>query len=66
MRVAQANVTSPRLHWHTVAEWRADAVLISETRLTAVAQQEMRAQAGVPGWQAFWGAPLESPGGGGI
>ena len=37
-------------------------VLISETRLTAVAQQVMRAQAGASGWQAFWGAPLESRG----
>ena len=53
MRVAQANVTSLRLHWHTVAEWRADVVLISETRLTAVAQQVMRAQAVASGWQAF-------------
>ena len=36
-----------------------------ETRLTAVAQWVMRAQAGASGWQAFWGAPLESRGGGG-
>ena len=64
MRVALANVTSLRLHWHTVAAWRADVVLITQTRLTAVAQQVMRAQAGVSGWQAFWGAPLESRGGG--
>ena len=63
LRVAQANVTSLRLHWHTVAEWRVDVVLISETRLTAVAQQVMRAQAGASGWQAFWGAPLDSRGG---
>ena len=40
-------------------------VLLSETRLTAVAQQVMCAQAGASGWQAFWGAPLESRGGGG-
>ena len=39
--------------------------LLSETRLTAVAQQVMRAQAGAASWQAFWGAPLESRGGGG-
>ena len=64
MRVALANVTSLRLHWHTVADWRADVVLITETRLTAVAQRVMRAQAGASGWQAFWGAPLESRGGG--
>ena len=65
MRVPLANVTSLRLHWHTVADWRADVVLITETRLTAVAQRVMRAQAGASGWQAFWGAPLESRGGGG-
>ena len=64
MRVALANVTSLRLHWHTVADWRADMVLISKTRLTAVAQRVMRAQAGASGWQAFWGAPLEPRGGG--
>ena len=64
MRVALANVTSLRPHWHTVADWRADVGLISDTRLTAVAQQVMRAQAGASGWQAFWGAPLESQGGG--
>ena len=62
MRVALANVTSLRLHWHTVADWRADVVLITETRLTGVAQRVMRAQAGASGWQAFWGAPLESQG----
>ena len=64
MRVAVANVTSLRLHWHTVADWRADVVLITETRLTVVAQRVMRAQAGASGWQAFWGRPW-SPGGGG-
>ena len=46
MRVAQSNVTTLRLRWHTLAEWRPDVVLISETRLTAVAQQVMRAQVG--------------------
>ena len=56
MRVALANVTSLRLH--TVADWRAEVVLITETR------RVMRAQAGASGWQAFWGAPLESRGGG--
>ena len=66
MCVAPANVTSLRLHWYTVADLRADVVLISETRLTAVVQRVMRAQAGASGWQAFWGAPLESRGGGGI
>ena len=65
MRVVQANVTSLRLHWHTVTEWHADMVLISETRLTAVARQVMCAKAGALGWQAFWGAPLESRAGGG-
>ena len=65
MRVALANVTSLCLHWHTVADWPADVVLITETRLTALAQRVMRAQAGASGWQAFWGAPLESRGGGG-
>ena len=65
MRVALANVTSLRLHWHTVADWRADVVLITKTRLTAVAQRVMRAQAGASGWQAFWGPPW-NPGGGGI
>ena len=65
LRVAQANVTSLRLHWHTVAEWRVDVVLISETRVTAVAQQVMRAQVGASGWQPFWGASLESRGWGG-
>ena len=64
MHVALANVTSLRLHWHTVADWRADVVLIMETRLTALAQRVMRARARASGWQAFWGAPLESPGGG--
>ena len=63
MRVALANVTSLRLRWHTVADWRVDIVLVSNTRLMAVAQQVMRAQAGASGWQAFWGAPLESRGG---
>ena len=43
LRVAQANVTSLRMHWHTVAEWQVDVVLLSETHLTAVAQQMMRA-----------------------
>ena len=42
LRVAQANVTSLRMHWHTVAEWPVGVVLLSETRLTAVAQQVMR------------------------
>ena len=66
LRVARANVTSLRLHWHTVTEWRVDVVLLSETRLTTVAQQVMRAQAGASEWQALWGgAPLESRGGGG-
>ena len=59
-----ANVTSLRVHWHTVADWRADVVLISETRLTAAAQRVMRAQARALGWQDFLGAPLESRGGG--
>ena len=27
LRVAHANVSSLRLHWHTVAEWRVDVVL---------------------------------------
>ena len=43
LRVAHANVMSLRMHWHTVAEWQADVVLLSKTRLTAVAQQVMRA-----------------------
>ena len=59
-----ANVTSLRLHWHTVADWRVDVVLITETRLPAVAQRVMRAQAGASGWQAFLGVPSESRGGG--
>ena len=63
--VAQADVTSLCMHWHTVFNWQADLVLLSHTRLTAVAQQVMRAQAGALGWQAFSGAPLESQGGGG-
>ena len=66
LRVAQANLTSLRMHWHTVAEWLVDVVLLSETRLMAVAQRVMRAQAGASGWQAFLGAPRESLGGGGI
>ena len=57
LRVAQANVTSIHLHWHTVAEWWVDVVLFSETRLTVVAQQVMRAQARAAGWQAFRGFP---------
>ena len=60
MRVELANVTSLRVHWDTVADWRPDVLLISQTRLMAVAQQVMRAQAGASGWHAFWGAPLES------
>ena len=63
--MAQANVTSLHLHWHTVAEWPADVVLISKTCLTAVAPHIMRAQASASEWQGFWGAPLESRGGGG-
>ena len=66
MLVAQANVTSLRLHWHTVAEWHADVVLIFETRLTAVAQQVMCTRARTSGWQAFSGAPSSPGGGGGI
>ena len=60
--MAQTNVTSLCMHWHTVFNWQADLVLLSKTRLTAVAQQVMRAQAGALGWQAFSGAPLESRG----
>ena len=63
MRVALANVTSLRLHWHTVADRRADVVLITETRRTAVAQRVMRAEAGASGWQAFWGRPWSPVGG---
>ena len=66
LHVARANVTSIRLHWHAVSEWRADVVLISETGLTVVAQQLVRARDGASRWQALWGALLESPGGGGI
>ena len=40
-------------------------MLITEARLTAVAQRVMRAQAGASGWQAFWGGGLGVPGGGG-
>ena len=65
-RVAHANVTSLHLHWHMVAEWRADVVLNSRTRRTAFAQQVMRAHAGPSGGRAFSGAPLESQGGGGL
>ena len=65
LRVAQANVRALCLHWHTVAESRVDVVLLSETRLKAVAQLVMRAQTGAPGWQAFWVAPLDFRGGGG-
>ena len=50
MRVPLPTVTSLRLHWHTVADWRADVVLISGTRFTLVAQRVMRAQAGASGW----------------
>ena len=32
MRVAEADVTSLRLHWHTVPEWRADVVLIQSSQ----------------------------------
>ena len=65
MRVALANVTSLRLHWHTVADWRADVVLLTETRRTAVARRVMRAQAGASGWQVFGGHPWNPGGGGG-
>ena len=63
LRVAHTNVTSLRLHWHTVAEWRMDVVLISETRLTAVAQQVMRAQAGASGVAGILGGSPGIPGG---
>ena len=63
LRVAQANVTSLRLHWHTVAEWRVDVVLISETRLTEVAQQVCPARGlGVAG--IMGGLPWNPRGGG--
>ena len=39
-------------------------MLLSMTRLRAVAEHVMRAQPGASGWQDFWGAPLESRGGG--
>ena len=64
MRVVLASVTSLRLHWHTVGDWRADGVLISEPRLTGVAHQVMRAHAGASGWQAFLGGALGIPVGG--
>ena len=53
--MAQANVISLRLHWHTVAEFklRVDVLLLFEPCLPAVAQQVMRAQAGALGWRAF-------------
>ena len=59
------NVTSLRLHSHTVAEWRANVVLISETRLTAIAQHVLRTKAGASRLQASKGGSLESKGGGG-
>ena len=63
LRVAHANVTSLHMHWHTVAEWLVDVVLLSETRLTAVAQHVIRAPAGASGRKAFCGAPLGGGGG---
>ena len=53
LRMAQAKLTSVHMPLHTVAEWRVDVVLLSETRLTVVTQQVMRAQAGASRWPAF-------------
>ena len=66
MRVALADVTSLRLHWHTVTNWRVHVVLISKTRLTAVPRQVMRAQAGASGGKLYGGRPWSPGGGGGI
>ena len=64
LRVAVSNVTALRPHCHTVFAWEADVVLLGETRLTATGQSVMARLAREAGWQSFWGAPLESRGGG--
>ena len=39
-------------------------LLLPETRVTATKQRVVAARAHEAGWQAFWGAPLESQGSG--
>ena len=64
MRVIVSNVTSVRTHWAAVSGWEADMVILAETRLTLQGQRVMTGLAREAGWQAFWGAPLPSRGGG--
>ena len=64
LRVAFSNVTALRPHCHTVFAWEAHVVLLGETRMTATGHSVMARLAGEAGWHSFFGAPLESPGGG--
>ena len=64
LRIAVANVTSLRAHLDTVFAQEAGVLLLPETHLTAIGQRVMAPWAREAGWQAFWGAPLQSRGGG--
>ena len=64
LRVAVSNVTTVRLHWDTVAAWGVHVIILTETRLTLAWQWALRWRVLQPGWQAFWGEPLPSRGGG--
>ena len=63
LTVAVCN-TSLRAHWAEVAEWSADALILTETRLALAGQHIMGRMVQQAGWQAFWGEPLPSRGGG--
>ena len=64
LRVAVSNNTALRPHCHTIFAWEAYVLLLGETGLTATGQSVMARLAREAGWQSFWGAPLESRGGG--
>ena len=66
LRVGLVNVTSLRHHVDEVAGWDHDVVLVQETRLTKGGQRALRSLLRERGWNVFWGAPLESRGGGDV
>ena len=66
LRVGLVNVTSLRHHVEEVAGWDHDVVLVQETRLTKGGQRALRTLLRERGWNVFWGAPLESRGGGDV
>ena len=64
LRVAVSNITVLRPHCHTVFALEAEVVPWGKTRLTAAGPSTIGRPARDAGWQPFWGAPLESRGGG--